>query len=184
MIVAAVVLSLLGAERLWELRVNRKHVAWLEAQGARFAGADGFGWILLVQVLLFVAIPLEVVFAPWSGVAWWSWPVSGIALLAQGVRYWVIATLGNRWSIRVVTLPGASRIVSGPYRFVRHPNYVVVAAETLLLPTMFSAWLTLLVVFPLNLYALSRRIRAEDAALAQNAHALLGSSNPPQSPGA
>lgn len=166
-LVAAIVLLVLGAERLWELRINRKHVAWLKGQGARFAGADGFGLILTVQVLLFVALPVEVVFSPWARLDGWFWPLLALAVLAQVVRYWVIATLGNRWSIRVVTLPGTPRILGGPYRFLRHPNYVVVALESLILPTMFGAWLTLLLVFPLNLVALARRIRLEDDALSR-----------------
>ena len=88
-----------------------------------------------------------------------------MALLAQGLRYWCITTLGRRWTIRVATLPGAPRIAHGPYRWFPHPNYVAVLAEAVVLPLAFGAWLSLLVLVPLKLVALRNRIRHEERAL-------------------
>ena len=161
---AAVVL-LLAAERMGELFLNRRNTRWLTERGAVWHGRDGFGLILAAQVLLFALLGAEVTLSPWAGTGWWTWPALAVALLAQGLRYWCIATLGPRWNIRVVTLPGAPRIAHGPYRWFPHPNYVAVLTEIVVLPLAFGAWLTLLVLVPLKLLALWRRIRHEEEAL-------------------
>jgi methyltransferase len=88
------------------------------------------------------------------------------------LRYWCITTLGWRWTIRVVTVPGMDRIVGGPYRWFPHPNYVAVMSEAILLPLAFGAWTTLLVVVPLQLLALWRRVRFEEGALGDAHRAL------------
>lgn len=160
------VVAILLAERALELALNARHVAWLRARGARFEPRDGFGLILLSQAALFTLWPAEASLAPWAwGVGWWTWPLLALAALAQAVRYWVIATLGRRWSVRVVTLPGAPRIARGPYRFLPHPNYAVVLTESIVLPLAFGAWATAALVAPLHLVALRRRIRIEERAL-------------------
>ena len=159
------VLALVGAERMAEIAIHRRNVRWLSAHGARWHGPDGFGPILASQVVLFAGTLAEGALAPWAGAWAWTWPLLAVALAAQALRYWCIATLGRRWSIRVATLPDAPRIVRGPYRFLRHPNYVAVATESIVLPLAFGAWITALVVVPLTLAALLRRIRIEDHAL-------------------
>lgn len=157
--------SLLAAERLLELAINRHNTRLLAQRGAIWTPNDGLRPILLAQVVLFLALPAEALFAPWSSVGWWTWTLLGIAVLAQALRYWCIATLGERWSIRVVTVPGAPRIERGPYRFLRHPNYLAVATEALVFPLAFGAVGTVLVVFPLQLWAILRRVRVEERAL-------------------
>jgi len=161
----AAVLLLLGAERLAELALHRRHSRWLAAHGARWHRPDGFGLLVATQAVLLAGLVVEGGFAPWAGVGAWTWPLLAVALLAQGLRYWAIGTLGPRWSVRVVTLPGADRIVRGPYRFFPHPNYAAVMAESLVLPLAFGAWATAIVLTPLTLLALVRRIRLEEAAL-------------------
>ena len=163
----AVVILLMAAERGVELAINRRNSAWLREQGAVWMGKDGFPLILASQVVLFAGTATEATLAPWAGTAWWTWPALLLLALAQVLRYWCIATLGRRWSIRVVTLPGAPRITGGPYRFLPHPNYLVVISEALLLPLAFGAWATLAIVVPLQAVALLRRIRLEEGALRQ-----------------
>jgi methyltransferase len=165
----AAVLALLGAERLAELALNRRNSRWLAARGALWHRPDGFGLLVATQVVLILGLAIEGGFAPWAGTGPWTWPLLGLAILAQGVRYWAIATLGRRWSVRVVTLPGSPRIVGGPYRFFSHPNYVAVLAESIVLPLAFGAWGTALVLVPLTLLALVRRVRREEAALRASA---------------
>ena len=92
-------------------------------------------------------------------------PMVALALVAQGIRWWAITTLGVHWNTRVVVLPGAPKIGGGPYRFFRHPNYVAVVLEGLALPLIHSAWMTALVFTALNAWLLTVRIRTEDAAL-------------------
>lgn len=153
------------AERVLELVINRRNARTLREHGARWLGRDGFVLILAAQALLFGLTAAEVALAPWSGDQPWTPIVIGLLVLAQALRYWCIATLGWRWSIRVVTVPGAPRITGGPYRWFPHPNYLVVMSEAILLPLAFGAWLALLVVAPVQLVALWRRVRLEEGAL-------------------
>jgi methyltransferase len=93
------------------------------------------------------------------------WAMLGVVLLAQGLRWWCIATLGRQWNTRVVVVPGASRVTGGPYRIVPHPNYVAVVAEGVALPLVQTGWITALVFSVLNAALLRTRIRVENAAL-------------------
>lgn len=94
------------------------------------------------------------------------WPVAlALFLLVQPLRYWAILSLGTAWNTRVLVVPGSEPVARGPYRYLRHPNYVVVAAELLLFPLIFGAWVTALVFTAANLVLLGVRIRAEEAAL-------------------
>lgn len=166
--VLAATLVVLALERGAELLINRRNSARLREAGAVWLGRDGFGLILAAQVALFGGLVLEGALAPWAGSMPWTLPLLALALLLQVLRYWVIHTLGWRWTIRVATVPGAPRVVGGPYRFLRHPNYLVVGMEALVLPLAFGAWATLLVALPLQVLALFRRIRLEEGALAAN----------------
>jgi methyltransferase len=88
-----------------------------------------------------------------------------VVLLAQGLRYWAIRSLGPRWSTRVLVLPKERAVVRGPYKYLRHPNYVAVVIELLFLPMIFSAYLTAITAILINLYLLRIRIRDEERAL-------------------
>lgn len=162
-----VVLLVLAAERAFELALDRRHARALAARGARWMERDGFALIVAAQGLLFAGTVAEVALAPWSREGWWTWPLVLVLVLAQALRYWAIATLGEHWSIRVVTVPGAPRITGGPYRFLPHPNYLAVMLEALVLPLAFGAWGTALVAGMLQLIALWRRIRSEERALGE-----------------
>ncbi|HET6732675.1 isoprenylcysteine carboxylmethyltransferase family protein, partial [Mycobacterium sp.] len=95
-----------------------------------------------------------------------GWPMLGVVLAAQALRWWCIGTLGRQWNTRVVVVPGASRVSRGPYRVVPHPNYVAVVTEGAALPLVHSAWITALVFSVLNAALLRTRIRVENEALA------------------
>jgi methyltransferase len=86
-------------------------------------------------------------------------------VLAQSLRWWCIGTLGRRWNTRIVVIPAMPLITAGPYRWLRHPNYVAVIAEGIALPLVHAAWLTAVVFTALNAWLLSVRVRAENAAL-------------------
>jgi methyltransferase len=92
-------------------------------------------------------------------------PVPADLAATTTLRYWVIATLGDRWCTRVIVVPGAPLVDGGPFRWLRHPNYLAVALEVPALPLVHTAWLTALVFGTLDLAVLRARIRAEDAAL-------------------
>ncbi len=151
-----------AAQRLGELVLARRNGKRLLAAGGVETGAGHYplliavhgGWLLSVLLL----VPADA-------------PVNG-ALLAlyvalQGVRYWVIRTLGAQWTTRIITVPGRKLVRRGPYRYFRHPNYAVVACEIALLPLVFGAWEIALVFSALNGVLLAHRIRIENAALAK-----------------
>jgi methyltransferase len=153
--------ALVTLERVIELLVSRRNTARLLARGAREVGADHYLLIVAVHagwiVSLWVTVPAS---APIS----WQWFVVYLAL--ECGRAWVMITLGRYWTTRIIHLPDAPLIHSGPYRFLRHPNYVVVCGEIAVLPLVFGQWQIALIFSILNAAALAWRIKVENAALA------------------
>lgn len=158
-------LGLVGVERLVELVLSRRNARTALAQGAKEYGAAHFPVMAAMHFLFLVSCAVEVMalhraFAPALGV-----PALLAELLGQGLRYWAIATLGSRWNVRIFVIPGSAPVTSGPYRFVRHPNYVAVVIDILALPLIHGAWMTALVFTLANAAMLYVRIRAEERAL-------------------
>jgi methyltransferase len=118
------------------------------------------------HVALLVAAPAEVWLLGRPFVPALGWPMLAVVLLAQALRWWCIGTLGRQWNTRVVVVPGLPLVSGGPYRWVRHPNYVAVVAEGVALPLVHTAWLTALVFTAANAVLLTIRITEEDRALA------------------
>ena len=148
------------AELLWSARNERR----LAARGGREHAAGHFPLLVLVHVLFPILLVAEVLaLGAEPGPLWPLWLVLWLA--AQALRYAAVRALGERWTVRVWVLPGAPLVRSGPYRFLRHPNYVAVVLELLAAPMMFGAWRTALVISALNALALATRIRAEEKAL-------------------
>ncbi|MFE1500753.1 isoprenylcysteine carboxylmethyltransferase family protein, partial [Streptomyces albidoflavus] len=100
-----------------------------------------------------------------------GWPMQSLVLLAQALRWWCITTLGPYWNTRVIVVPGARPIGTGPYRLVRHPNYIAVVVEVAALPLVHSAWLSAAVFSTANAVLLTVRLRCENAALSRAVHA-------------
>lgn len=154
-IVAFVVL-----QRLAELVVSARNTKHLLAAGAHEVGRRHYPLIVALHVLWLASL---IVFVdPATEPNLW---LLGIFALLQVARVWVLASLGPRWSTRIIVLPEAPLVVRGPYRFMRHPNYAVVAAEIVVLPLVFGAWQIALVFTILNAAMLAWRIRVEDQAL-------------------
>jgi len=160
LLIAAVAL-----ERLGELAISRRHEKALRARGAVEAGAGHYPVMVAIHAALLLAAPAEVWLLDRPFLPWLGWPMLALVAATMALRYWVIATLGERWATRVLVLPGAPLVAAGPYRFLRHPNYLAVAVEVVALPLVHTAWLTALVCGAANLAILARRIRVEDAAL-------------------
>lgn len=163
-LLGGVVLFLLG-QRGIELRLAGRNRRWALAQGAREYGAEHYPLFFLLHGCWFVGWVIEAfVRGPVLRDEWWLW--LGLFAAAQWLRYWAIITLGPRWNTRILVIPGLAPVQSGPYRYLRHPNYVAVALELLVIPLIFNAWLTALLATLLNA-ALLRfiRIPAEEKAL-------------------
>ena len=161
---ALVFVAALSAQRLLELALSKRHAEALRARGAVEHGRRHFPLFVLVHVLLIVGIVVEVfVLGAQPSQAWPLW--AAVFACGQLLRYAAIRALGPFWNVRVLVVPGAPLVRSGPYRFLRHPNYVAVVMELLAAPLLFGAWRTALVVSALNAVALWIRIRCEERAL-------------------
>ena len=160
----AAFLAVLAAQRVSELRLSAANTKRLVERGAREYGSRHFPLIVLVHVLFPLCLVVEVVaLGARPGRLWALW--LGLWLAAQALRYAAIRSLGERWCVRILVLPGEPLVRRGPYRFTRHPNYLAVIVELLAAPLMFGAWRTTVAISLLDLVALGIRIRAEEAAL-------------------
>ncbi|MGN9845532.1 isoprenylcysteine carboxyl methyltransferase family protein [Nonomuraea sp. H19] len=161
----AVLIGLVVLERLAELVVARRNLAWARAKGGIEYGRRHYPWIVVAHVALLVAAPAEVWLLDRPFVPALGWPMLAIVVLAQALRWWCIGTLGRQWNTRVVVVPGMPLVERGPYRWLRHPNYVAVVAEGAALPLVHTAWLTALAFTAANAVLLTIRIKVEDAAI-------------------
>lgn len=159
MILSIVILALVTLQRLGELWLSNRNSRRLLARGAHEVGASHYPLIVAVHVM-------------WLGALWWlapGRPVDGFWLalfvLLQLARIWVITMLGPRWTTRIIVLPDAPLVRRGPYRFVDHPNYLVVVGEIATLPLTFGLWQVALLFTLLNAAVLWIRIREENRAL-------------------
>jgi methyltransferase len=155
------VLGLVAMQRAAELGFAAANTRRLRAQGAPEIDARGYPWFVVLHGAwlgsLFLLVPAET--AP-------SWPLLALYAVLQLGRLWVIATLGRRWTTRIMVLSGAKLVAGGPYRYLRHPNYAVVAAEIAVLPLAFGTVAIALVFSAANLVLTARRIAIENRALA------------------
>ncbi len=153
------ILAFVTLERLFELWLAWRNTRRLLDRGAREHGRNHYPFIVAVHVL-------------WLAALWWlarSRPIDGFWLalfvLLEIGRVWVLATLGRRWTTRIIVDPQEELVESGPYRFVNHPNYWVVIGEIAVLPLVFGLWQVSLVFTLLNAAVLAVRIREENRAL-------------------
>ena len=159
---ALIILSLVTLQRLAELVIARRNTRRLLQQGGQEIGAAHYPAIVALHF-------------SWLAVLWWlapgqavNWPLIGLFLLLQLGRIWVLAAMGPRWTTRIIIVPGERLVHSGPFRFLRHPNYSIVAAEIAILPLAFGLWPVALLFSLLNAAILLIRIRTEEEALGLN----------------
>jgi methyltransferase len=160
MTIGALILAFVTLQRLAELVIAWRNTARLLARGAYEVAPGHYPLIVAVHTL-------------WLAALWWLapgkpivWPLIALFAVLQAGRLWVLATLGERWTTRIILLPGAPLVATGPFRFVSHPNYLVVVGEIAVLPLAFGLWQVALVFTLLNAAVLAIRIRAENSALA------------------
>ena len=156
------IIGFLVFQRLVELGIARRNHRALVARGAIEFGRRHYpalvalhaGWLLALLGTIDPQAPVSI-------------PLLAVFVLLECGRVWVVVTLGSRWTTRVMVVPGAKRIRAGPYRFLNHPNYLIVCGEIAVVPLMFGAWTLAVIASVLNLLALRTRIRVENKALAE-----------------
>ncbi|MEV6315705.1 isoprenylcysteine carboxyl methyltransferase family protein [Streptomyces sp. NPDC051776] len=165
MIWYTVLVLAVAAERLAELVLARRNARWSLANGGSESGRSHYPAMVLLHTGLLTGCLVEV----WVGAPEFmpavGWSMLGVVVAAQALRWWCIATLGRQWNTRVIVVPDLPLVTGGPYGWLRHPNYVAVAAEGTALPLVHGAWVTAVVFTLCNTLLLSTRIRCEEAAL-------------------
>ncbi len=160
----AIVISIVIVQRLIELVIAKRNEKWMRSQGAFEAGASHYPLMVSMHVAFFVSLLSEVIILDKPLSPFWIKLLAGF-LLAQAMRIWCLTSLGKFWNTKIMILPGADVVRKGPYTLMRHPNYLIVTVELLVLPLLFSAYFTAVIFSLLNVWMLSVRIPAEEKAL-------------------
>ena len=160
-----VLVVLVGLERVAELVVSTRNARWSRERGGVEHGLGHFPFMVVLHTGLLVGALAEAWIRQPQVPSALAWSMLALVVASQALRWWCIATLGPRWNTRVIVVPGMPPVTSGPYRFLRHPNYVAVVLELLVVPLIHGAWVTSAVFTVGNAALLFVRIRAEEAAL-------------------
>jgi methyltransferase len=167
MIWYVLLIAAVACERVAELVVSNRNLAWSRTRGGIEFGAGHYPVMVVLHTGLLVGCLAEVILLHRPFLPSLGWPMLAIVVAAQALRWWCITTLGRQLNTRVVVVPGAPRVSGGPYRLIPHPNYVAVIAEGVALPLVHTAWITALVFTVLNAALLTTRITTENNALAR-----------------
>ena len=158
-------IALTALERLVEMAISMRNARWSFRQGGVEAGRKHFPFMVLLHTAFLVGCVAE----PWlldrPFIPELATPMLVIAVGCQALRWWVIGTLGRRWNTRVIVIPGLPRINTGPFHYLKHPNYLAVVLEGIALPMIHTAWLTALAFTACNAVLLTVRLDVEERAL-------------------
>ena len=166
MVIAYLVfLAVFGMERVAELALSLRNARIAFSRAGVESGAGHFRWMAGVHALFLPACAAEVLLLrrPFPGA--FGWICAAAAASAQALRWWAIGSLGWRWNVRVIVVPGEPPVRKGPYRFLRHPNYLAVAVEMLCVPLAHGAFICAIAFSLANLALLRVRVRIEEQAL-------------------
>ncbi len=163
-----VLLFAVASLRLVELRISRRHQKEMAARGAAKVDEPKFRWMVLLHTAVLIGAALEVVFLRRPFILWLAAPMFAIFLAANAVRWWVIRSLGEHWNVQVVDSIRFGVVTSGPFRYVRHPNYAAVFAEMLALPLIHTAWITAFAGTIAHIGVLAQRLSTEERVLFAN----------------
>lgn len=158
-------IALISVTRLIELNISKRHRAQLLERGARAIRERAFSFMVIVHVAILLGCILEVALLDRVAPLWLGLVAALSVVLANALRLWAISSLGMHWNVQVVDSTAMGIVSRGPYRFIRHPNYVAVFAELTFLPLVHGAWITALVGTALHIVVLYRRITLEEAML-------------------
>jgi methyltransferase len=160
-----VLVLLVGIERLVELVVSTRNATWSLEQGGFETGREHYPVMVVLHTGLLGGMLLEAWLVRPDVAPVLALTMTVLTVASQVLRWWCISTLGRRWNTRVIVVPGLPLVRSGPYRWLRHPNYVAVVVEGVALPLVHAAWLTAVVFTLANAALLAVRLRVENTAL-------------------
>lgn len=165
-----IIIVFLIIQRLIELFIARRNEAWMIRQGAIERGAQHYKWFIVLHVLFFISMITEALPSDIASQSF-NYYLFAVFLVTQLARIWCMVSLGKFWNTKVIILPGAGLRTQGPYRFIKHPNYVIVGIELFVIPLLLGATLTA-VIFPLLhiFIVLHWRLPVENQALAEVQH--------------
>ena len=162
----AFLLTILLIQRVLELFLAERNRRWLLDNGGIEAGKGHYRWLVVQHTLFYLSLVLEATFlSPGWNPLWPLWVV--VLVAAQALRIWAIVSLGRFWNTRIIVLPDSKPIAKGPYRWIRHPNYLVVVVELLAVPVLCGAYFTALCFSITNGFVLRKRIRDEERMLSE-----------------
>jgi methyltransferase len=151
-------------QRIVELFVAKSNEKWMKQQGAIEFGVKHYRYMVMLHLLFFVSLIIEKVL--WNRGLSSMWPLFlFVFILAQLIRIWALFSLGKYWNTKIIVLANAKVIKKGPYRFIKHPNYFVVAIELVVIPLLFKLYFTAILFTILNIIMLMIRIPEEEKAL-------------------
>lgn len=159
-----ILVGFLIAQRLTELVIAKRNEVYIKSLGGIEVGGEHYKWMVLLHTGWFVSMITEHLYiARGLNEFWPLW--FGVFSIAQAGRFHVITTLGKFWNTRILIVPGSARVRTGLYKYLKHPNYLVVRTEILVVPLIFSLYFTAVIFSVLNLFMLGVRVREEDLAL-------------------
>lgn len=154
--------------RIVELQISRRHQKDMISRGAAKVDEPRFRWMVLLHTAVLIGAALEVIFLKRPFIPALAAAMLVIFLAANCVRWWVIRTLGNHWNVQVMDSTSLGVITSGPFRYVRHPNYAAVFSEMVALPLIHTAWITAVAGSLAHIIVLSQRLATEERVLFAN----------------
>lgn len=158
-------LAVVGLTRLVELRISRRHQRELACRGAQKRSDPQYRWMIVVHAGVLAGAALEVVLLRRPLIPALAVPMTVLVVLAMALRWWVIRTLGAHWNVEVMASTSIGIVTEGPFRWVRHPNYLGVFVELIALPLIHTAWITAIVGGIGNMWVLRNRLRIEESML-------------------
>ncbi len=151
-------------QRLAELAIAKRNEKVIRAKGAVEFDSSSYKFLVAMHFAFFISLILEKVFLERNLNSLWTL-FATLFVLAQFLRYWAISSLGVYWNTRVLVVPNSKLVSSGPYKYLRHPNYVAVITEIAVIPLIFSCYITAVFFSIINLILLRRRVNIEEEAL-------------------
>jgi methyltransferase len=154
-------------QRLAELRIAKNNEKWMKGQGGIEFGQKHYRLMVGIHILFFLSYIMEVTYFYKNISPYWPILIC-FFLITQAGRVWALTSLGRFWNTKIIVLPNAEVVMKGPYKFLKHPNYVIVTLEFLIIPLIYQAYVTTILFSFLNLWILSIRIPEEEKALKEH----------------